>query len=412
MARYDERARYRNGMAEDRFGDRYGRESMGAYESGHERMGGSAQGRSSSRMRGRAGDEPSGPARGVYGHGGFDEGGEVDESGSGRRGYGRQGWDQGDYGQQDWGPGGFDRERPGGMRPGFRGDWDRGRTGERERLSGPARGVYGHGGYDEGGEVRPDEDWGDQSRQGMRDYGGQGWDQGGYGQQSWGRGGYGPRDFGQQGARGYGGARPPGFGPRGQGGPGWDQGDYGRQDWSGQGYDQSGYGRPRFGGVGREDWDQPGFAGTGSGGYGRQGQGGPHAGRGPRGYQRSDDRIREEISERLTEHPDIDPGEVDVQVQGGEVTLTGTAENRWMKRMIEDVADSVSGVKEVHNQIRLARGQQGGQADWHVTTPQATQMGTTAHGPRAGATSRRGQGGEMTGAQGERAREYSDTPTS
>ena len=140
MARYDERARYRNGMAEDRFGDRYGREGrgpMGDYESGPERVGGWPRGRGAGRTRGRAGDELGGPARGVYGHGGFDEGGEVDESGSGRWGFSRQGWEQGDYGQQDWGPGGFDREGPGGLRPGFRGDWDRGRPGARERLSGP-----------------------------------------------------------------------------------------------------------------------------------------------------------------------------------------------------------------------------------------------------------------------------------
>jgi hypothetical protein len=84
---------------------------------------------------------------------------------------------------------------------------------------------------------------------------------------------------------------------------------------------------------------------------------GRYAGRGPKGYHRSDERIREEVCERLTADPDIDAVDVEVAVQDGEVTLSGTIRERQMKRYAEDCAESVSGVQQVHNQLRVeARG--------------------------------------------------------
>lgn len=90
---------------------------------------------------------------------------------------------------------------------------------------------------------------------------------------------------------------------------------------------------------------------------------GQHTGQGPKGYQRSDERIREDIRERLTQHPTIDAGEIEVEVKNCEVTLKGAVDDRQAKRMAEDVAESCSGVKEVHNQLRVAQGQhQNGQS--------------------------------------------------
>src|SRR5256885_12501149 len=43
-------------------------------------------------------------------------------------------------------------------------------------------------------------------------------------------------------------------------------------------------------------------------------------GRGPKGYRRSDERIREEVMERLTFSPDIDASDVEVEVQDGVVS--------------------------------------------------------------------------------------------
>ncbi len=92
-----------------------------------------------------------------------------------------------------------------------------------------------------------------------------------------------------------------------------------------------------------------------SGGMGYHGRRGQYAGRGPKGYRRSDERIREDINERLTDHPEIDATEIEVAVTNGEVTLTGTVDHRHAKRLAEDIAEGVSGVHDVHNQIRVNR---------------------------------------------------------
>ena len=55
----------------------------------------------------------------------------------------------------------------------------------------------------------------------------------------------------------------------------------------------------------------------------------------------------------------IDAGDVDIKVEHCEVTLTGTVDNRQDKRRLEDLAESVSGVKHVHNQLRVEERQRG-----------------------------------------------------
>jgi osmotically-inducible protein OsmY len=82
---------------------------------------------------------------------------------------------------------------------------------------------------------------------------------------------------------------------------------------------------------------------------------GPHHGKGPKSYKRSDERIHDEVCERLTRHPLVDASHMDVQVRNGEVTLTGEVLDRRMKHLAEDIADEVHGVKEIHNQLRLFR---------------------------------------------------------
>jgi hypothetical protein len=79
-------------------------------------------------------------------------------------------------------------------------------------------------------------------------------------------------------------------------------------------------------------------------------------GRGPKGYTRSDERIREDICERLMTSP-YDASDVEIAVSKGEVTLTGTVRSRADKWGIEDMADAVLGVQDVHNQIRVNRGE-------------------------------------------------------
>jgi osmotically-inducible protein OsmY len=75
-------------------------------------------------------------------------------------------------------------------------------------------------------------------------------------------------------------------------------------------------------------------------------------GRGPKGFSRSDDRIREDVCDLLEDNPDLDASDVEVKVDSGEVTLTGRVDGRWAKRLAEDITCSVRGVRECHNQLR------------------------------------------------------------
>jgi osmotically-inducible protein OsmY len=118
-----------------------------------------------------------------------------------------------------------------------------------------------------------------------------------------------------------------------------------------------------------------------AGAYGSQDQGSynerypqrmNYAGRGPKGYKRSDERIREEVCERLTQHPDIDASNVDINVSNGVVTLSGTVNDRSEKRIAEDIAEGVHGAHDVQNQIRVERfGQE-------INTTRNTQETTSA----------------------------------
>ncbi len=77
--------------------------------------------------------------------------------------------------------------------------------------------------------------------------------------------------------------------------------------------------------------------------------------RGPKGYRRSDDRIREDICDELMLMTDLDSSDVEVEVRLGEVVLVGAVPDRSMKYRIEQIADRCAGVVEISNQIRVKR---------------------------------------------------------
>lgn len=176
-----------------------------------------------------------------------------------------------------------------------------------------------------------------------RDYGGQG--------SSWERSG------GSDEQRGYG-ARLGGSGTGGgvvSSGAAWNQ----RND-SGQGPGRS-YGAPYGGSAGGErgagayGWAERGGAFGGersSFGSSRSG----FSGRGPKGYTRSDDRIREDVCDRLSYDDEVDASDISVSVKDGEVTLEGTVDDRYSKHRAEDIADAVHGVRDVHNKLKAKKG--------------------------------------------------------
>ncbi len=81
---------------------------------------------------------------------------------------------------------------------------------------------------------------------------------------------------------------------------------------------------------------------------------GPFRGVGPKGYQRSDSRVLEDVCEALFFDGDVDACEIEVRVKDGEVSLAGTVSDRRQKRRAEDVVERVAGVKDVHNALRVA----------------------------------------------------------
>lgn len=105
-----------------------------------------------------------------------------------------------------------------------------------------------------------------------------------------------------------------------------------------------------FGSQGRQGTD-PGYRGDGD--YPGRNPKQHHRGRGPRGYERSDERINEDVHDRLTEDWVLDASEITVSVSGGEVTLDGTVDSRQDKRRAEDIVDGISGVGHVQNNLRV-----------------------------------------------------------
>ena len=230
---------------------------------------------------------------------------------------GQENRDRGEF-RESFGRGGYEENRPWSGSPRTQ-QYGRG-FGESARY-GQHRGYSEEGGFDrERNQFRPGS-----SSEGFRRYG-----------ESYGRG---PEGFDRETGTysGYG---------RGTSGMG-----------SGQGFGTTGYSEPaRFG----ETFGTPSRSTRGR-----------FTGRGPKGYTRSDERIREDVSDRLEQHGEIDASEIEVRVANGEVTLEGTVEDRWMKRMAEDLVEDCPGVKQVNNRIRIqgnggerglssSRGQAGG----------------------------------------------------
>ena len=85
-----------------------------------------------------------------------------------------------------------------------------------------------------------------------------------------------------------------------------------------------------------------------------------HKGKGPKGYKRSDERIQDDINDRLTDDTQLDASDIEVTVTNGEVKLSGTVDNRQAKRRAEDLAEAISGVSNVENSIRVKQDKETG----------------------------------------------------
>jgi len=81
---------------------------------------------------------------------------------------------------------------------------------------------------------------------------------------------------------------------------------------------------------------------------------GPNRGKGP--AKRTDEQIKAEVEQVLTDDSWLDASNIQVIVQGGVVTLTGTVDSRDSKFLAEDLVDWISGVKDVQNNLQIQAG--------------------------------------------------------
>ena len=218
-----------------------------------------------------------------------------------------------------------------------------------------------------------------------------GYQGGGYGHSSQndyrgGRGGYaGQQGYGGQGYGGQGyGAGPQGYAGGSQGYAGGSQGYAGGsqgyvggghgplqheqryergplsdpRDYRGQPreHGREGQGREGQGREGHMSWEHDRSTGHGWGWeQPRRADQRSQFGRGPKGYKRSDDRINEDIHDRLHNDGYIDSRDVTITVNDGRVTLSGVVYDRQTKHAIENLVDGVHGVKDIDNEIRVER---------------------------------------------------------
>lgn len=324
-------------------------------------------------------------------HGAAGQGYGRSDGGLGRTGYGAGGGQaQGSYGQGGYAQGGYEQRGFGEGGFGMGGSGPR-RSEQEHAMQGlvhydqdyssPSRGAYGQGGY--GGRNPGRENYGWRGQQST--YGGQGLQDSG--RRGYGRGSFeldddGPIESGYLGdsdrgnwARGY----------EGEGSSGTSMG-YSTRRHGGSGYAEQTGSRGQYGGGGNP-------------------QGRSYRGMGPRGYMRSDERLCEDINERLTDDDHIDASEISVDVKDGVVTLSGEVEQRRLKHRIEDMVERCHGVQDIRNEIRVKRGNEGaGSRSGGSSAGSSTRSGSTA----ASATGVTGQG---SGASGQRSSDDASSGT-
>jgi len=122
---------------------------------------------------------------------------------------------------------------------------------------------------------------------------------------------------------------------------------------------------------------------------------GRFSGVGPKDYKRSDERIQEEVCERLCHDSSIDASNIDVSVKDGLVTLAGSVEDRNTKRMAEACVEELSGVKDVTNNIRVHNTRQNSNgSDSGTSKNSVSSMSQAMHGTK----NRSGSNNSMTSA--------------
>lgn len=74
---------------------------------------------------------------------------------------------------------------------------------------------------------------------------------------------------------------------------------------------------------------------------------------GPEEQEQEDRRIEAEVRGRLADHDRLDPNNIQVRVERGEVALTGTVEDADVRQLAEGALGGITRIKAVYNQLRL-----------------------------------------------------------
>ncbi len=136
-----------------------------------------------------------------------------------------------------------------------------------------------------------------------------------------------------------------------------------------------------------------GYGSRRSGGsYGTQGMMEQKSRKGPKGYQRSDDRLREEVINILINQASFDLDDVEVDVSQGVVKLTGSVPDRQARYEAEELADGLWGVKDVTNNLKVGseRSRQYG-SDRDSSDEQSNRSGSSATSGVSGGTGKQQQ---------------------
>lgn len=78
-----------------------------------------------------------------------------------------------------------------------------------------------------------------------------------------------------------------------------------------------------------------------------------HVGKGPKGWSRNDEAIKEDISLALMHDRDVDASNIEVRVESGVACLTGSVPSRQMKKAAEACLDPIQGITDVRNELTI-----------------------------------------------------------
>jgi hypothetical protein len=94
-----------------------------------------------------------------------------------------------------------------------------------------------------------------------------------------------------------------------------------------------------------------------------------YSGVGPLNYKRSDERIRDDVSDALYSSPEIDASDIEVDVKNGIVTLKGEVQSRLQKKIAEMTAERLPGVVDIDNLIIIQNPKTKGLMMSHTPVP-------------------------------------------